>query len=984
MHGNEDNNLYYPASRFLKENTTVMTTIPFFPKNSTLWIGAIAITLICTLPYPAIAQLPATQKSDEVKNARSRDKNVTGQSPIEKLFTDIHPTFPDVAVLPDGPGEEWVSIGPKGMPLSNNDVISGQVNVIAVHPTDANTLYIGASEGGVWKTTDGGLSWSPITDYQLVRNTITGQRKGTLSIGALAINPSNTNIVYAGTGDPNRATSIVGPGLGVFRTFNGGTHWNPTGIALLQTGCNNDAMARAVVNRIIVTGGNPGVAFAATNQGLMRYIENGSDCWTLMTNGLPVSGDAIDLTLDQFRGVFYVAFAGQGIFKSTDLTGQAWTKLTNGLPDSGFGRIAVTFGGRTLGFSTPKQLLYAGYAMNTDTYRLFKTADGGATWAELPSPPSQGQLGFNNALAVGLYNSDEVYVGQIALWRATDGGAKGGVNNFKVTPPVTDNSWFSLSCCLAHPHVNPFRQGLDLHADIHDVVFAPVGSFMPLPSQTQIVFIANDGGVTRGVIDFEGVVTWESLTNGLAISQVGTIGLNPRSPTVTASGIWHNGNAWTLTGAFSALFGGGDGFQTTIDAGAIEGSGFIHFIAYQNCNAGFGGEICRSRITSPSSSTFQGTIWDDKNAVKFWSDPYRAGHLLRLQKDDGLIYRTTIAHTGAAEVLRSPRPWQVIDATIGKKGKSTTLAFRSALLEQLPVYYIGTDSGQIWRGSPEAGWSKICDCGLPVNAISPDLRVNERIYAVFKAANGPGRIKELIRNPNQTWTVRNIDGQFFSDLQVSQVTSIAADPMIPESQGTTVYVGTDQGVYRGHKQTQVILESAAFVPTIFDWVWTRSSGVPNVLVLDMEVHQSIPFNDRAGIIRAGTYGRSVFELRRGRGRDHTRYPHHLDVTAMILEEDGVPPAINADILVVTEKGKAVRAAPFSLSPASGTITLEAPYEVRFDGGTLKFVGWVVSGKRQGDGNKVTIDVKETMTVVAYYELGERKLSRKSDVMRVHD
>jgi hypothetical protein len=208
--------------------------------------------------------------------------------------------------------------------------------------------------------------------------------------------------------------------------------------------------------------------------------------------------------------------------------------------------------------------------------------------------------------------------------------------------------------------------------------------------------------------------------------------------------------------------------------------------------------------------------------------------------------------------------------------------------------------------------------------------------------------------------------------------------MVPESQGTTVYVGTDQGVYRGHKPTQVIVAAGASVRTIFDYAWTRSSGVPNVLVLDLEVHQSSPFNDRAGIIRAGTYGRSVFELRRSRGRDLTRYPHLLNVTAMMLEEDGAPPAINADIVVVTDKGKAVRSAPFSLSPASGTVTLEAPYEVRVNGDTLKFVGWVVSGKRQGDGNKVTLRIEETSHAVAYYEFGERKLIRKSNVMREHD
>ena len=89
---------------------------------------------------------------------------------------------------------------------------------------------------------------------------------------------------------------------------------------------------------------------------------------------------------------------------------------------------------------------------------------------------------------------------------------------------------------------------------------------------------------------------------------------------------------------------------------------------------------------------------------------------------------------------------------------------------------------------------------------------------------------------------------------------MVVDPKVPESEGTTVYVGTDQGVYRGHVETLVLDPTmvALVRPPIFgDWTWRRSPGVPNVWVTDLEVHQNFQGHDGSGVIRAGTYGRGI-------------------------------------------------------------------------------------------------------------------------------
>jgi len=90
---------------------------------------------------------------------------------------------------------------------------------------------------------------------------------------------------------------------------------------------------------------------------------------------------------------------------------------------------------------------------------------------------------------------------------------------------------------------------------------------------------------------------------------------------------------------------------------------------------------------------------------------------------------------------------------------------------------------------------------------------------------------------------------------------VVVDPA-PGTVGTTIYVGTDQGVYRGLTQPLVIdpfaLAPPPGIPIFEDWTWRRSPGVPNVWVMDLEVHQSFPGRDQSGIIRAGTNGRGIF------------------------------------------------------------------------------------------------------------------------------
>ena len=494
---------------------------------------------------------------------------------------------------------------------------------------------------------------------------------------------------------------------------------------------------------------------------------------------------------------------------------------------------------------------------------------------------------------------------------------------------------------------------------MHEIVFAPYGSFIPSPSEVQIIFVAHDGGVAKGSIDFEGVVTWTSLTTGLAIGQCGALGLHPDNTFESVCGLWHNGNALlnSVTGV-AVPVGGGDGFNATIDAANPT-------TVYVNCNAGFGGDICRA-IRKPTGFTQQ-KIWTAQGGGKHFSDPYRPGHLLQLQ--GGLLFRTTAGNTASeSDLLNGPNAWTLIEPP-GKTGKTTTMAFRSWVLEEQPVYYLGTDTGQIWRGSPEAGWLKLCECGLQVNGISPDLFRNERIYAVFNSQTSPGRIKLLSRQGTGAWTADNIDTTFNPTLQVRTLTSVAAKPVPPFIRDTTVYVGTDQGLYRGH------LDAGG-------WSWTRAVGVPNLFVTDLEVHQSARFFDLSRIVRASTYGRGIYELRPSQG-PVVAGASVVAIQALRVGEDGAPPPLSINLRANTPRERGTRETPFELARLPDTeVTLEAPPEFQDHDATLSFVGWVIDGARTDRRNRITLKLEDLTSVVAQYVVKQPAARRGAGEPRV--
>ncbi|MFI5208587.1 MAG: WD40/YVTN/BNR-like repeat-containing protein, partial [Gemmatimonadales bacterium] len=307
-------------------------------------------------------------------------------------------------------------IGPEGNRVSSVTGVAG----------DLNTYYAGAASGGLWKTVDGGVHWAPIFDGQAVS-----------SVGALAVAPSDPNVVWAGTGEPF-IRSNVSLGWGVFKSTDAGKSWTKMGL---------DSTGR--ISRIIVHPTNPDIVYVAAlgrvygpqpERGIYRTLDGGKT-WerVLFVND---STGASDLVMDPnnprilFAGFWQVEVhtwgrtsggAGSGIWKSTD-AGATWTRITgNGLPTRQIGKVGLAMtranSSRIYALIETGDGVPAVNLAQPDTGRLFRSDDGGGSW-QLVSQDRQvaGRTHYYNRMAVSPDNENEAYFLTSAFVKTLDGG----------------------------------------------------------------------------------------------------------------------------------------------------------------------------------------------------------------------------------------------------------------------------------------------------------------------------------------------------------------------------------------------------------------------------------------------------------------------------------------------------------------------------------------------------------------------------------
>ena len=153
-------------------------------------------------------------------------------------------------------GASWVPLGPAPIPVSGSTSYSGRVSAIAVHPTDPNIVYVGTAQGGLYRTLNGGTTWTPLMDSAL-----------TIAIGAVAISPSDPTTVFVGTGESTLCGSGCYIGVGLYRITNADT--TPVlSNALNKNAANADVFTGRAISEVLVHPTDPNIVFVGTSTGV--------------------------------------------------------------------------------------------------------------------------------------------------------------------------------------------------------------------------------------------------------------------------------------------------------------------------------------------------------------------------------------------------------------------------------------------------------------------------------------------------------------------------------------------------------------------------------------------------------------------------------------------------------------------------------------------------------------------------------------------
>lgn len=565
----------------------------------------------------------------------------------------------------DSPTEaQWQPIGPSPTTSyfpGNWGLTSGRINAIAVAPSNPQLILIGAATGGVWRSTDGGVTFASTSDNQI-----------DLAVGSIAFAPSNNSIVYAGMGDKDSGYL----GTGVLKSTDAGQTWTRVS--------NNSLPTPGRISSIEVDASNPNRVYVAQYNNRIGNTTFASGFWYSNDGGVnwtkTISGIARDLVRHPTQpNTFYLAMQrvdGQatstgGVFKSID-AGLTWTRIyTSPFATTSNIKIAVTP-------AAPQNVYVAvGFmASSTNiTARVEVSENEGSAWTNRGAPFDAGQLNYNFYLFVHPSDPNTIFVGTRDLWRSTNGGAAytNITNNFSVSGSYTP------SAAKSHP---------DQH------------HFYISPSNPNLMYIANDGGIWRST---DNANSFQSLNSSLSLTMFTSIDMHPTDPTKTYGGTQDNGTQKRNGNTGWKEFRTGDGGQTVIDPldPSIVYSTYVYNTVYRNNNNGdaFGGTI-------GNDSIFGGTSTPDRTAFY----PPLVGN----DVDSTLYFGTYRLYISTNRGASWTSPAGTLDLT---NGSGDTLSAIGVARSNTNFIYVGSAQGKVMvSNNAGAVWNN-ANNGLPVRFI---------------------------------------------------------------------------------------------------------------------------------------------------------------------------------------------------------------------------------------------------------------------------
>lgn len=672
----------------------------------------------------------------------------------------------------------WRLEGPKN--------IGGRINVVVADPKNSNILYVGAAKGGVFKTIDGGENWLPIFDEQLF-----------LSIGAIAIDPNDSDVIYAGTGDVNISGSFA-VGDGLYKSEDGGDTWTHLGL-----------VEERVISKILIHPqdskrlyvscmGNP---LERNSQRGVYRSEDGGSSWEQV---LFVAEDAgvVDMVMNwENPDIIYAAGWNRirttqesvtrgddaKIFRTMD-GGDNWTMLSEGLPSEDMSRI-----GLAISPTNPNVVASIYVGTNHELEGIYRTVDNGDTWTEvptfegfgLPSNPLGGFGWYFAKIGISPQSDDDIFLLGVDLYRTKDGGS---IWNRPVAP---DN--------------NP-----PVHADKHSIFFVNDSTFL----------LATDGGLYKSSDNGE---TWQDIEN-IPNTQFYRVASNPHDSTYwggaqdngTLHGNESNVNEWER--AF-----GGDGFQVIFHPEDED-------IVWTETQYG------RIVASNDGGDNFFGASngIDFQNDRVNWDMPY----IMSSHNHDVLYAGTYRLYKNETGIISNwtPISEDLTDGIIfGSNFHTiTSIAESHGYSEHI---FVGTSDANVWR-TLDGGetWENITH-NLPeryITSIKTSLNNPNIIYVTHSGYKGNGFLPHIHRSLDYGDTWEDISG----DLPPIGVNDILTLP--EDFADTHLFAATDAGVYASLDAGET---------------WERlGSEMPYVFVFDMDYDVQ---NKR---LIAGTFARSMYSF----------------------------------------------------------------------------------------------------------------------------
>lgn len=606
----------------------------------------------------------------------------------------------------------------------------GRLTDVEMHASSTTTMYLGAASGGVFKSVDAGNTWAPIFDGN-----------ASLSIGDIAIAPSDPNIIYVGTGEANAGGgSLTYDGAGIYKSTDAGATWTSVGLELTRN-----------TGRIVIDPQNPDRVFAATmgdlfgdtpDRGVYRTLDGGAT-WTNVLNTddstgaievvmHPVNTDTLFACMwTRVRRPVRRNYGGpsSGIYRSYD-GGTTWNKLTNPFSSLGLlGRIGIS-----ISQSNPS-VLYA-EVMNDfgAAIGVYKSTNNGDTWTNVTT-----NLGFAGnsywygRIKVDPTNQNTVYVIDFDTWKTTDGG----------------NSWNNLTSGVTH-------------VDQHEVYIHP--------SNPNLVLLGNDGGFYKST---NGGNQWIH-NETLPVMQFYTCEVDESQPNQYYGGTQDNGVITTLTGNTNDWFSiwGGDGFVVLVDPN--NPGSWIAESQYAGISTGLTG-------VDPNHKFNWNTpfIFNPHNSQSMYIG---ANHLYK-SHDQGFNWFEI-----SPDLTKGigPSQYPIVYATI------TTVDVAAS---DTNVIYVGTDDGNVQMTTDEGqSWTDV-SAGLPlrwVTRVAADPRNAMDVYVSLSGYRYHDNMSHVYHSDNggQTWI--DIGGN---------LPDVPVNDLIVDTLTNTIYVGTDIGVYFSHIAT---------------------------------------------------------------------------------------------------------------------------------------------------------------------------------------